>query len=81
MSQPWGGPDGVCKRCGSADVNPADEGSFPSCNECGNVEYDEETLNLMAEVRREYQEAKIQCWPDLVLSYRDWKRMRGERQD
>jgi len=53
MSEPWGGAEGVCPRCGSGDWMPADEGAWPSCNDCGHVEYDAETLALMAEVRRE----------------------------
>ena len=30
-----------------------DEGRFPTCDECGYVQYDEETLALIAEVKRE----------------------------
>ena len=58
MSEPWGGPDGVCPKCGSADWMPADEGAFASCNDCGFTQYDEETLALQAEVRSEMQTAK-----------------------
>jgi transcription initiation factor TFIIIB Brf1 subunit/transcription initiation factor TFIIB len=58
MSEPWGGPDNVCPKCGSADVNPANEGSWPECNECGFVQYDEDTLALQREVQREQATAK-----------------------
>lgn len=60
MSEPWGEPDDVCPKCGSADLNEADEGSFGSCNDCGHVSYDAETLALMAEVQREQRECKRQ---------------------
>jgi transcription initiation factor TFIIIB Brf1 subunit/transcription initiation factor TFIIB len=43
----------ICPKCKSEDVNPEDEGSWPSCNDCGFVIYDEQTLSLQAEVRRE----------------------------
>ena len=48
----------TCPKCGSADWNPADEGSFPSCNDCGFVQYDEYTLALQAEVQREQKVCK-----------------------
>ena len=53
MSEPWGGPDDVCPRCQSADWMPADEGAFAACNDCGFVQYDMYTLQIMAEVVRE----------------------------
>lgn len=53
MSEPWGGPDNVCPKCGSADVNLADEGKWAECNDCGFVKYDAYTLALIAEVKRE----------------------------
>ena len=71
MSEPWGGPDDVCPKCGSADVNLADEGSWPSCNDCGFVQYDAETLALQAEVQREQAAAKqalgyVPCYLEAV---------------
>jgi len=48
----------LCPKCGSAEVNPEDEGSWPSCNDCGFVQYDAETLALQDEVRREQRVAK-----------------------
>jgi ribosomal protein L37AE/L43A len=47
-----------CPKCGSADVNPENEGSWPECNDCGFVQYDPETLALQAQVRREQATAK-----------------------
>lgn len=58
MSEPWGGPDNVCPRCGSADWMPADEGSFASCNDCGFTQYDQWTLEIRAEVQREQSQCK-----------------------
>jgi predicted nucleic-acid-binding Zn-ribbon protein len=43
----------VCPKCGSADWMPADEGAFAACNDCGFTDYDEDTLALIAEVKRE----------------------------
>jgi hypothetical protein len=43
----------ICPQCQSADYKPADEGSFPNCPDCGFTDYDEGTLQLMAEVQRE----------------------------
>jgi len=58
MSEPWGGPDDVCPKCGSADLIPADEGMFGSCNDCGCVFYDEDILALQREVLREQAQCK-----------------------
>jgi Zn-finger protein len=58
MSEPWGGPDDVCPKCGSADWMPADEGRFASCNDCGFVHYDEWTQEIMREVQREQSQCK-----------------------
>ena len=58
MSAPWGFPDNCCPKCGSADVNPPNEGRWADCNECGFIEYDAETLALQNEVRREQAQAK-----------------------
>jgi transcription initiation factor TFIIIB Brf1 subunit/transcription initiation factor TFIIB len=80
MSAPWGGPDNVCPKCGSADVNPPDEGSWPSCNDCGHVQYDEATLALQREVQREQQYARQIL--GYVPKYEDWlKIQRGEKLD
>lgn len=62
----------TCLKCGCSDVNPADEGSWASCNDCGFVQYDADTLALMHETRREYEQAKQECWPDPVPSYKEW---------
>ena len=51
-------PKGTCPRCGSADWMPAEEGAFAACNDCGFTDYDEYTLQLMAEVQREQKQAK-----------------------
>ena len=49
----------TCPKCGSADWNAEeDEGAWPSCNDCGFVQYDAETLAIQAEVRREQAIAK-----------------------
>lgn len=58
MSEPWGGPDDVCPKCGSADMNPPDEGKWAECNDCNFVQYDEWTLAIQAEVRREQAQCK-----------------------
>lgn len=47
-----------CPKCNSADMKPEDEGSWPECNDCGFVQYDEATLQLQSEVRREQRTAK-----------------------
>ena len=74
MSEPWGGPDDVCPKCGSADVNPPDEGSWFSCNDCGHVVYDPDTLALQAEVLREQAECKRRFGE--ILPYREWEERR-----
>jgi len=43
----------TCPKCGSSDWMPADEGAFASCNDCGFVLYDDWTLEIIAEVKRE----------------------------
>ena len=48
----------ACPKCGSLDVKPADEGRWASCEECGFVQYDAETLALQAEVQREQAQCK-----------------------
>jgi len=58
MSEPWGGPDDVCPKCGSADIIPPDEGAWAECNDCGHTFYDAETLALMREVQREQANCK-----------------------
>jgi hypothetical protein len=60
----------LCPNCGSADVNPPDEGFWADCNDCGFIQYDEATLRLQAEVKREQKTAK-----DIfgrVPSYAEW---------
>jgi hypothetical protein len=52
MSVAWEGPDDVCPRCQSADMNPANEGSWASCNDCGFVQYDLYVWNLLGEITR-----------------------------
>lgn len=47
-----------CPKCGSADVNPPDEGFWADCNDCGFVQYDAATLALQNEVKREQKQAK-----------------------
>ena len=63
MSEPWGGPDDACPKCGSADINPPDEGSWAECNDCGHTFYDADTLALQREVQRE------QAYCKQVLGY------------
>jgi hypothetical protein len=48
----------ICPKCSSCDVTPADEEHWPSCVECGFIEYDAETLALQAEILREQAYAK-----------------------
>lgn len=47
-----------CPKCGSADVNPPDEGFWADCNDCGFVQYDADTQALQAEVKQEQKQAK-----------------------
>jgi hypothetical protein len=59
-----------CPKCGSADVNPEDEGAWADCNDCGFIQYDADTLTLQREVRREMQAAR-----DIfgrIPSYSEW---------
>lgn len=63
VSEPWGGPDDCCPKCGSGDWMPATDESFASCNDCGFTAYDDYTLAIIAEVQREQATAKQ------VLSY------------
>jgi hypothetical protein len=80
MSELWEG-FGICP-CGSADINPPDEGSFASCEECGEIFMDPYTLSIMEEAKREYDEARRVCWPNPVPSYREWaNRRKGEYLD
>lgn len=59
-----------CPHC-NAPMIERDE-RFPECEECGHVEYDAFTLALMAETRREFEQAKRECYPDPVPSYREY---------
>lgn len=70
MSAPWGTCDGACPKCGSVDINPSDEGSWRSCNDCGFVQYDPETLALQAEVQREQAQAKREL--GYIPTYQEW---------
>lgn len=70
-----------CPKCSSADVNPADEGSWASCNDCGWIQYDAWTLSIQAEARREYREAVDHYWPEKVPDYQTWMEERGKRRD
>ena len=47
-----------CPQCGSTEVSEADEGRWATCEDCGFVQYDAETLQLMAEVQREQKVCK-----------------------
>ena len=44
----------ICK-CGGEDIVPKDFGDerFPTCQDCGYTFYDEDTLSLIREVKRE----------------------------
>lgn len=48
----------TCPECNSLYMSNGDEEHFPSCEDCGFVQYDADTLALMAEVRREQAHAK-----------------------
>ena len=48
----------LCPQCGKAELSEADEGRFPSCPECGFEQYDADTLDLIAEVKREQKLCK-----------------------
>lgn len=73
MSEPWNiSEPGRCPKCQSDDWNPSDEGSFPSCNDCGFVLYDDWTLGIMEETRREFDQAKREYWPEPVPSYPEY---------
>jgi transcription initiation factor TFIIIB Brf1 subunit/transcription initiation factor TFIIB len=51
--------EATCPKCGSADWNAeTDEGAWPSCNDCGFVQYDEWTLSIQREVKQEQAECK-----------------------
>ena len=69
----------TCPKCGGEDMRRrGDDGEyFPTCEDCGFTEYDEETLQLQAEVGRDYEQAKRECWPNKVPSYRDY--LAGDR--
>jgi transcription initiation factor TFIIIB Brf1 subunit/transcription initiation factor TFIIB len=68
-----------CPECNSTDV-VGREGQFPVCEDCGHVQYDEDTLALQREVQREQQHAKQIL--GYVPKYEDWlKIQRGEDPD
>ena len=71
----------ICPECGGNDWrNRGSDGEyFPVCEDCGYVEYTEETLQLMEETRREFEQAKAVCYPDPVPSYAEWINQRKMR--
>src|SRR5271157_4216701 len=71
----------ACPACGEPDVIPADEGKFAYCESCGFVQYDEWTLSIQREAKREYEEAKRFYYPDPVPDYRTWVEDQAKRRD
>jgi hypothetical protein len=65
--------------CGCGDINPPDEGSWASCNDCGHVQYDEDTLALRAEVQAEQAYAKAILGE--IPTYEEWVRYREGEND
>lgn len=61
----------TCPKCGSEMRDRGDE-HFPDCEECGHVEYDAYTIQLMEETRREFDQAVREYWPDRVPSYAEY---------
>lgn len=59
-----------CPECGALMREREDR--FPDCEECGFEQYDAYTLALIAETRREFDQAKRECWPDPVPTYKEW---------
>lgn len=70
MSEPWGTCDGACPKCGSVDIVSRDDASWPTCNDCGFVQYDAESLALQAEVKAEQAQAKREF--GYIPTYREW---------
>lgn len=69
----------LCPECGSELIERGER--FPECEDCGFTKYDEFTLSVIAETKREYEEAKRFCWPEKVPSYREYREMRNKRHD
>ena len=61
----------ICPNCQSEMRDRGDE-HFPDCEDCGFVLYDAETIALREEVRREYEQARREYFPDPVPSYREY---------
>jgi hypothetical protein len=64
-------PANLCPEC-NFPLTEGDEGSFPTCIECGFVLYDANAKALIAEVEREFKQAKQECAPDPVPEYWQW---------
>jgi NADH pyrophosphatase NudC (nudix superfamily) len=48
----------ICPDCGSTDIIDHHDERFPTCEDCGHVFYDEWTLAIIAEVKREQAQCK-----------------------
>jgi hypothetical protein len=64
-------PANLCPEC-NFPLTEGDEGSFPTCIECGFVLYDANAKAFIAEVEREFKQAKQECAPDPVPEYWQW---------
>ncbi len=60
-----------CPECGGVVIEAHDE-HFPECEDCGFTILSEEAKAVREEAEREYKQAKQECWPDPVPSYREW---------
>ena len=55
----------TCPQC-AYDGMVEKEGLFPECPDCGFVAYPADALAEQREVRREFEQAQRDCWPEPV---------------
>lgn len=60
-----------CPDC-NIPLRERGDGHFPDCEDCGFELLDAATIQLRAEVEREFKQAQRECYPDPVPSYGEW---------
>lgn len=59
-----------CPECG-AELQEY-ENRYPSCEDCGFELLSPEAIALRDATRIEFEQAKRECWPEPVPTYREW---------
>ena len=64
-----------CPECGG-ELRER-EARFPDCPDCGFEWLDGAAISLREETRREFEQAKRECWPDPVPPYKEYVKRAG----